>query len=86
MNLYAEAIGALDTTLARAVKSGRRNMNAMTLATINGAGRPSTRTVLLKGLDHEGLVFFSDTRSSKGQDLAASPHASACFYWEPIEA
>ena len=86
MDVYAEAITALNATLARAVESGRRNMNAMTLATTNGAGRPSTRTVLLKGLDDEGLVFFTDKRSGKGQDLDVSPHASVCFYWEPIEA
>lgn len=86
MDVYAEAIAALNATLARAEGSGRRNMNAMTLATVNRAGRPSTRTVLLKGLDAKGLVFFTDRRSGKGQDLAAVPYASASFYWEPIEA
>jgi pyridoxamine 5'-phosphate oxidase len=86
MDVYAEAIAALNSTLVKAIESGRRNMNAMTLATVNAAGRPSTRTVLLKGLDDEGLVFFSDGRSRKGQDIDASPHASGCFYWEPIEA
>lgn len=86
LDIYAEAIGALKATLARAEDSGRRNMNAMTLATVNRAGRPSTRTVLLKSLDEEGLVFFTDRRSGKGQDLDAVPHASVCFYWEPIEA
>ena len=86
MDVYAEAIAALNATLERAEASGRRNMNAMTLATVNRAGRPSTRTVLLRGLDAEGLVFFTDRRSGKGQDIDAVPHASVCFYWEPIEA
>ena len=85
MDVYVEAIAALNATLARAEDSGRRNMNAMTLATVNRAGRPSTRTVLLKGLDDEGLTFFTDRRSGKGQDLEAVPYASVCFYWEPIE-
>jgi len=86
MDVYAEAIATLNATLARAEDSGRRNMNAMTLATVNRTGRPSTRTVLLKSLDEEGLVFFTDRRSGKGQDLDAVPYASVCFYWEPIEA
>jgi pyridoxamine 5'-phosphate oxidase len=86
MDLYTEAISALNATLARAQASGRRNMNAMTLATVNRDGRPSTRMVLLKGLDDAGLVFFTDRRSGKGQDLESVPHASVCFYWEPIEA
>jgi pyridoxamine 5'-phosphate oxidase len=86
MDVYEEAIAALSTTLTRAEESGRRNMNAMTLATVNRIGRPSTRTVLLRGLDKEGLAFFSDRRSGKGQDIDAVPYASACFYWEPIEA
>ena len=86
MDVYEEAIAALSTTLTRAEESGRRNMNAMTLATVNRAGRPSTRTVLLRGLDEEGLVFFSDRRSGKGQDIDVVPYVSACFYWEPIEA
>ena len=86
MDVYEEAIAALSTTLMRAEESGRRNMNAMTLATVNRIGRPSTRTVLLRGLDEEGLAFFSDRRSGKGQDIDAVPYASACFYWEPIEA
>ena len=73
MDVYAEAIAALNATLERAEASGRRNMNAMTLATVNRAGRPSTRTVLLRGLDAEGLVFFTDRRSGKGQDIDAVP-------------
>ena len=86
MDIYEEAIAALKETLARAEASGRRNMNAMTLATVNHAGRPATRSVLLRDLDEAGLVFFTDARSGKGQDLDAVPYASACFYWEPIEA
>ena len=86
VNVYTEAIDALSATLARAEDSGKRNMNAMTLATVNRAGRPSTRTVLLKSLDAKGQVFFTDRRSGKGQDLEAAPYASVSFYWEPIEA
>lgn len=85
MDPYEEALARFGDALKRATDSGRRNMNAMTLATVNASGRPSTRTVLLKGFDAKGLRFFTDSRSRKGRDLGEAPHASACFYWEPIE-
>lgn len=59
--------------------------NAMTLATVGANGRPSARIVLLKGLDERGLVFFTNYTSRKGQDLAAHPHASLLFFWQPLE-
>ncbi|HWK60485.1 MAG TPA: pyridoxamine 5'-phosphate oxidase [Eoetvoesiella sp.] len=59
--------------------------NAMTLATVDGNGRPSARIVLLKGLDERGVVFFTNYESHKGQDLAANPHASLLFFWQPME-
>ena len=85
MSVYSEAIAEFKAAFERAGASGRRNMNAMSLATVNGAGAPSNRTVLLKDVDETGFVFFTDERSRKGRDLAESGLASACFYWEPIE-
>ena len=85
MNIYAEAIQSLSAAYQRALDTGRRNMNAMSLATVNRDGHPSIRTVLLKELSGDGLVFFTDERSRKGRDLAECPHASVCMYWEPIE-
>ena len=58
--------------------------NAMVLATADTAGRPSARTVLLKGLDERGLVFFTNLDSRKARELAANPYASAVFPWHPI--
>ena len=58
--------------------------NAMVLATADAAGRPSARTVLLKGLDERGLVFFTNLESRKARELAANPYASAVFPWHPI--
>ncbi len=58
--------------------------NAVALATADGAGRPSVRFVLLKGLD-TGFVFFTNTRSAKGTDLAANPNAALCFAWIALE-
>jgi len=55
--------------------------NAMVLATADAAGRPSARTVLLKGYDQGGLVFFTNYDSRKGREIAVNPHASAVFPW-----
>lgn len=59
--------------------------NAMTLATADAEGRPSARIVLLKGLDERGFVFFTNTESRKGLELAANPHAALAFWWPPLE-
>jgi pyridoxamine 5'-phosphate oxidase len=58
--------------------------NAMILSTA-GAGGPSARTVLLRGLDGRGFVFYSHYESRKGRDLAASPRASLLFPWLALE-
>jgi len=55
--------------------------HAMTLATVGGDGAPSARVLLLRGLDTRGLVFYTNTRSRKGVELAANPRAAATFYW-----
>ncbi|HEV7191870.1 MAG TPA: pyridoxamine 5'-phosphate oxidase [Jatrophihabitantaceae bacterium] len=55
--------------------------NAMQVATAGPDGRPSVRTVLLKGLDERGVVFFTNYDSAKGRDLAVNPFASAVFAW-----
>jgi pyridoxamine 5'-phosphate oxidase len=55
--------------------------NAMVLATVAADGRPSTRAVLLKGLDARGFTFFTNYSSAKAGDLAANPWASATFLW-----
>ncbi len=59
--------------------------NAMVLATVDQAGRPSTRTVLLKGVDERGFVFFTNYDSRKGQELAENPNAALTFYWADLE-
>ena len=59
--------------------------NAMTLATSTRDGRPSARTVLLKGLDGRGFVFFSNYESRKGRELATNPRATLLFPWLALE-
>jgi len=59
--------------------------NAMTLATVGGNGRPSTRVVLLKGADERGLVWFTNYASRKGRELVANPYAALQFFWGELE-
>src|SRR3954467_6006331 len=59
--------------------------NAMTLATATRDGRPSARTVLLKGLDGRGFVFFSNYESRKGRELHENPRATLLFPWVALE-
>ena len=72
------------TWFADAVEAGLPEPNAMLLATADGTGRPSARTVLLKGYDQRGFTFFSNYESRKGRDLAANPRASLVFPWYPL--
>lgn len=59
--------------------------NAMTLATATSDGRPSARIVLLKDVDAQGFVFFTDYRSHKAEELEANPRAALVFLWKEIE-
>jgi pyridoxamine 5'-phosphate oxidase len=68
-----------------AVRAKALEPNAMTLATASAEGRPSTRVLLLKGVDEQGLVWFTNYNSRKGQDLAANPFAAVQFYWPELE-
>jgi len=59
--------------------------NAMTLATVDAAGQPSARIVLVKGYDERGFAFFTNYESRKGADLLANPRAALLFFWQPLE-
>lgn len=68
---------------AEAGASGIAHPNAMTLTTVSAEGKPSSRTLLLKGFDADGFVFFTNFNSRKSADLSARPVASILFYWQP---
>jgi len=59
--------------------------NAMTVATVDGEGRPHCRVLLLKGLDEQGFTFFTNYESAKGQQLQANPFAAMTFFWPALE-
>lgn len=73
-----------DRWFADAVAAGLPEPNAMMVATADAAGRPSGRTVLLKGYDERGLVFFTNYGSRKGVEAFANPYASLVFPWFPM--
>lgn len=69
----------------QALRSGFKEPNAMTLATVDSDGQPDARMVLLKGLDEDGFVFYTNYRSRKGWALEARAVAALVFYWAELE-
>lgn len=59
--------------------------NAMTLATVNAAGQPSARIVLIKEARNDGVVWFTNYQSRKGADLLHNAQAALLFFWQPLE-
>jgi len=70
--------------LGEAEVSESVNPNAMALATATAGGRPSVRMVLLKNVDEQGFVFYSNAESRKGLEIEANAFASLCFYWKSL--
>jgi pyridoxamine 5'-phosphate oxidase len=80
-DLAADPFVQFQTWFSQAVAAGLPQPNAMTLATATPAGRPSARMVLLKGLDGQGFVFFTNYESRKAAELEANPGAALVFFW-----
>ncbi len=83
-DLAEDPVDQLRIWLEQALEAEVPDPTAMTLATADGAGRPGARTVLLKGFDARGLVFYTNYGSPKAQDLAANPQAALLFFWPPL--
>jgi pyridoxamine 5'-phosphate oxidase len=71
--------------LARAVAAGEPEPTAMSLATADAHGRPSVRTVLLKQFGIDGIVYYSNAESRKGEQLAENPLAAICLLWKQLD-
>jgi len=74
-----------ETWLQQAIDAQLPEPNAMTLATVGADGRPSTRIVLIKGVDDRGIVWYSNFNSRKGQEIAGNPMAALQFHWVELE-
>jgi len=61
------------------------DVNAMTLATVDGNGFPTTRIVLLKGIENGSFIFYTNYLSKKAADITENPNVSLCFFWGPLE-
>lgn len=83
-DLYQEAIERFQQILERARETNLSEPTAMTLSTADEQGRVSSRTVLLKGCDERGFVFYTNRESRKGEQLAQNPRGALCFYWDPL--
>jgi pyridoxamine 5'-phosphate oxidase len=80
----ADPIALFEQWLAEADRSEPNDPNAMTLATVDPAGLPDARMVLLKGVDHRGFVFYTNFDSAKGRQLLAHPQAALLFHWKSL--
>lgn len=84
-DLDADPVVQFGRWLQEAIDAGAAEPTAMTLATCDATGQPSSRTVLLKGLDERGFLFFTNYESRKGRELAGNPRAALTFHWKELE-
>jgi pyridoxamine 5'-phosphate oxidase len=82
---HADPMKQFDQWLTEAISGEVPEPNAMTLATVAGDMRPSTRIVLVKGYDERGIVWYTNYESRKGQELAGNPYAALQFHWVELE-
>ena len=75
----------LERWLVEAETSGELNHTAMALSSLDLKGAPRTRFVLCKGVNRDGLRFFTNLESNKGAELARDPRASVAFYWSILK-
>ncbi|WP_394835303.1 pyridoxamine 5'-phosphate oxidase [Pendulispora rubella] len=80
-----DPIAQFEDWLAAAVSAAIHEPHAMSLATVDANGHPSARIVLLRRVDHEGFVFFTNYASAKGNDIAKNPHVALLFFWKELE-
>ncbi|MDB1088163.1 pyridoxamine 5'-phosphate oxidase [Streptomyces sp. ACA25] len=83
-SMAADPFRQFQRWFADASAGGLHEPNAMILATADAAGRPSSRTVLLKKYDDRGFVFFTNYASRKGREIEVNPHVSLLFPWHGI--
>ena len=81
----ADPLKQFDQWLKEAIAAQVPEPSAMTLATVGSNLRPSTRVVLIKGLDARGIVWFTNYESRKGIELAGNPYAALQFHWVELE-
>lgn len=84
-NLAPDPFDQFQTWFQQACDAGVIEPNAMSLATATPQGETTIRTVLCKGINQQGFLFFTNLESTKGRQLAVNPHCSALFPWLKLE-
>ena len=79
-----EPFALFEAWMSEAERSEPEDANAMALATVDEAGLPNVRTVLLKGADEHGFVFYTNTESAKGRELRMNPAAALVLHWKSL--
>lgn len=82
--MTTDPFALFDQWYAEARTSEPNDSNAMALATVDAAGQPSARMVLLKGHGPDGFVFYTNRESRKASELAAVPRAALLFHWKSL--
>ncbi len=82
---HSDPLQQFSLWLNEALQAELPEPNAMTLATVGSDLRPSTRVVLIKGLDARGIVWYTNYESHKGRELAGNPYAALQFHWVELE-
>lgn len=80
----AELVARFHLWLNEATEKEPNDPTAMSVATVDADGMPSVRMLLLKGVDEQGFVFYTNLGSQKGQEIAANPRVALCFHWKSL--
>src|SRR6187455_3754888 len=84
-SILADPIKQFEKWFQEALEAKVLEPNAMSLATINFNNRPSSRIVLLKGIEQEKFLFYSNYQSTKGKELHQNPACALTFFWPELE-
>ena len=84
-DVLADPLAQFTVWFDDAIKAELPLPNAMSLATVSADGKPASRIVLLKGVDHGGFVFYTNYHSRKGREISANANAALLFAWLPLE-
>ena len=84
-NLHEDPVEQARRWVDEAIEAGLPLPNAMTLATVSADGQPSSRVVLLKGIEGGGFTFFTHYDSRKGEEIAANARVSFTMFWQPFD-
>lgn len=82
---HPEPFARFKEFLSEAEATGMPNPNAMVVSSVDPEGQPSSRVVLLKGLDERGFAFYTNFESRKGREILGNPKVSLNFYWRQLD-